>query len=142
MKNAKSTDVLIVKGVLDYLNDRKEEIGLPCLIELEDIAPKGLSMSLQQITSEKYIEKDIIGNETGSFPFAIYSQNTNTDKLDIIQPLWNISDYFDKHKQDIVLQDKLTINIEMTGTPGLYSRTKDGTVTYQAIYKVEYYKEV
>ena len=37
---------------------------------------------------------------------------------------------------------KLTVNIEMTGTPGLFSRTKDGTVTYQAIYKVEYYKEV
>lgn len=143
MNNAKSTDVLIVKSVLDYLNDRQNEIGLPCLIELEDIAPKGLSMSLQQITSEKYIEKDIIGNETGSFPFAIYSQNTNTDKLGIIKPLWNISDYFDKHKQEIVLQDgKLTVNIEMTGTPGLYSRTKDGTVTYQAIYKVEYYKEV
>lgn len=143
MNNAKNTDVLIVKSVLDYLNDRQNEIGLPCLIELEDIAPKGLSMSLQQITSEKYIEKDIIGNETGSFPFAIYSQNTNTDKLGIIKPLWNISDYFDKHKQEIVLQDgKLTVNIEMTGTPGLYSRTKDGTVTYQAIYKVEYYKEV
>ena len=100
-------------------------------------------MSLQQITGEKYVQKDITGDESRSFPFAIYSQNTNTDKLNIIQPLWNISDYFDKHKQDIVFNDgKLTVNIEMTGTPGLFSRTKDGTVTYQAIYKVEYYKEV
>lgn len=141
--NTKSTDVLIVKNVLDYLNERQNEIGLPCPIELEDIAPKGLSMSLQQITGEKYVQKDITGDESGSFPFAIYSQNTNTDKLNIIQPLWNVSDYFDKHKQDIVFNDgKLTVNIEMTGTPGLFSRTKDGTVTYQAIYKVEYYKEV
>ena len=47
------------------------------------------------------------------------------------------------HKQEIVLQNgKTTVNIEMTGTPGLYSRGKDGTVVYQAIYKLEYYKEV
>ena len=141
--NNSNNDVLIVQEVLNYLNDRQKEIGFPCAIELEDIAPKGLSMSLQQITGEKYTEKDIIGNENGSFPFAIYSQNTNADKVDIIKPLWNISDYFDAHKQEIVLQNgKTTINIEMTGTPGLYSRGKDGTVVYQAIYKLEYYKEV
>lgn len=142
-KNSKNTDVLIVQDVLNYLNELVDEIGLPCPIELEDIAPKGLSMSLQQITGEKYSEKDMIGNESGSFPFAIYSQNTNVDKIQIIKPLWNISNYFDEHNQEIVLQDgKITVNIEMTGTPGLYSRAKDGTVIYQAIYKLEYYKEV
>ena len=137
-----NTEVLIIKSVLDYTNDHKADMGLPCDIELEDIAPKGLSMSLQQITGEKYTEKDIVGNENGSFPFAIYSQNTNADKLDIIQPLWNISKYFDGHNQEIELSKSITVNIEMTGTPGLYSRSKDGTVIYQAIYKVEYCKEV
>ena len=136
-------EILIVKSVLDYINDHSKEMSLPCELELEDIAPKGLSMSLQQISGEKYFEKDIVGNESGFFPFAIYSQNTNVDKLGIIKPLWNISDYFDKHKQEIVLQDgRTTVNVEMTGTPALYSRAKDGTVIYQAIYKVEYYKEV
>ncbi len=137
-----STEILIVQSVLNYLNAHKKEMKLPCDVELEDIAPTGLSMSLQQITGEKYTSKDILGNEDGSFPFAIYSQNTNVDKLDVIRPLWNISEYFDGHKQEIKLNDSLTINIEMTGTPGLYSRAKDGTVIYQAIYKVEYYKEV
>jgi hypothetical protein len=137
-----NTEALIVKGVLDYINEHIEDIGLPCEIELEDIAPKGMSMSLQQITGDKYTSKDIVGNENGSFPFAIYSQNTNVDKLDIITPLWNISKYFDGHNQEIELNNSITVNIEMTGTPGLYSRSKDGTVIYQAIYKVEYYKEV
>ncbi len=137
-----NTEVLIIQSVLDYINNHKDDMKLPCDVELEDIAPKGLSMSLQQITGEKYTEKDIIGNENGSFPFAIYSQNTNVDKISIIQPLWNISKYFDGHNQEIEISNSITVNIEMTGTPGLYSRAKDGTVIYQAIYKVEYYKEV
>ena len=137
-----NTEGLIVKSVLDYINNHKEEMKLPCEVDLEDIAPKGLSLSLQQITGEKYSRKDLVGNEDGAFPFAIYSQNTNVDKQDIIAPLWNISEYFDKHKQEIEISNSITVNIEMTGTPGLYSRAKDGTVIYQAIYKVEYYKEV
>ena len=102
-----NTEGLIVKSVLDYINNHKEEMKLPCEVDLEDIA-----------------------------------QNTNVDKQDIIAPLWNISEYFDKHKQEIEISNSITVNIEMTGTPGLYSRAKDGTVIYQAIYKVEYYKEV
>lgn len=140
--NSNNTEVLIIKSVLDYINSHKSDMNLPCEVELEDIAPKGLSMSLQQITGEKYTTKDIVGNENGSFPFAIYSQNTNVDKLDIIKPLWNISKYFDNHNQEIIISNSITVNIEMTGTPGLYSRSKDGTVIYQAIYKLEYYKEV
>ena len=56
-------EILIVKSVLDYINDHSKEMNLPCELELEDIAPKGLSMSLQQISGEKYFEKDIVGNE-------------------------------------------------------------------------------
>ena len=56
-------EILIVKSVLDYINDHSKEMNLPCELELEDIAPKGLSISLQQISGEKYFEKDIVGNE-------------------------------------------------------------------------------
>ena len=32
-------EILIVKSVLDYINDHSKEMNLPCELELEDIAP-------------------------------------------------------------------------------------------------------
>lgn len=33
-------EILIVKSVLDYINEHSKEMNLPCELELEDIAPK------------------------------------------------------------------------------------------------------
>ena len=70
-------EILIVKSVLDYINDHSKEMNLPCELELEDIAPKGLSMSLQQISGEKYFE-------LGRFK-DLETAKAATEKLSIIK---------------------------------------------------------
>lgn len=134
-------DKLLIVQLVNWLNEKREEIPIPVPVLLDDHEDTGEQIWIQPLEATKIIKQYTSGDYIGQLPFAVYYQLTNPEKMaELDVPLWALGEYLENHKPD--LDGFQLIAIGMNATPAPFSRTDSGTFTNQAIFKIEYIKEV
>ena len=139
-------DKLLIVQLVNWLNEKKEEIPLSVPVLLDDHEDTGEQLWIQPLEATKIIKQYTNGDYIGQLPFAVYYQLTNPEKMALLDvPLWALGEYFESHNFEShkpELDGFQLINIEMNATPAPFSRTNSGTFANQAIFKIKYIKEV
>lgn len=133
-------DKLLIVQLVNWLNEKKEEIPLSVPVLLDDHEDTGEQIWIQPLAATKIIKQYTSGNYIGQLPFAVYYQLTNPEKMALLDvPLWALGEYFENHKPE--LDGFQLIDIEMNATPAPFSRTDSGTFANQAVFQLIYKNE-
>lgn len=133
---------LLAVQLINYLNDNKDSVGLPCFITFG--TPQSLTgeaLWLQMLGGSPY-KRYLRGKFKGNFNFAVYYRMsaTETEGLEakLLVPHEQISEWFDSLKTMPIFDGYTITDIEMTKHPTLFRKGEDGEITYQSLWCMNY----
>lgn len=132
---------MIVRAVLDHVNKWPDK---PCTIRLETLekAPSEFSMSMQQLAGTVVVKKFIDGSFVGAWPFAIYIRFAGVDTGKRINAVGQLDQFNSWLCNESGLPDigsnRTADAFEMTSLPSIAGQYEDGSVDYQAVFRLNY----
>lgn len=132
---------MILQGILNHINLWPDK---PCRINLETLekAPAKFSMSMQQLAGTVVVRQYIDGSFIGAWPFAIYIRFSGPDtgkRLNAVGLLNSFKDWLcDESGLPKIGDNRTAISFEMTSLPSIAGQYEDGSVDYQAVFRLNY----
>lgn len=132
---------LLVSQLIDYINQNKDNISLPCYVMLGlPLKTEGEALWLSVLGKAQPQQKYIRAKFSGTFPFALYYRMTAKEldgmEAKMMIPSENLEIFLVDKQLDF---DGIYISkIEQTKGAAIFSRSEDGSVTYQSLWSATF----
>lgn len=133
-------DSVLGEAVLDHLNAWEDK---PCELSLEfpARAPIRYAMAMQPLSGSVYIRRYVDGSGICGWPFAVLVRFTNADdgkRLAAPGILMSLLAFLKTAPLPDLGEGRVANYFEMTAQPAVSARYEDGTMDYQAVYRLVY----
>ena len=133
-------DSAIEAAVFDHLNswpDRPCEIAM----ELPKRPPIRFALFMQQLSGTAYLRRYVDGSFIGAWPFAVLVRFTQADdekRLAASGILNSLLAWLKEADPPDLGEGRTSNYFEMTALPSIAAQYEDGSVDYQAVYRLVY----
>lgn len=132
---------LIITQLINYLNDNKDNVGLPCYVAFG--APDsmtGKALWFQALGGTRVTRQYIRGKFKGELSLALYYRLSAAEmdgiEANMLIPHETLAEWFEENTP--IFEGCTLQKIEMTKNPTVFSKTDSGEITYQSIWIITY----